>query len=125
MDIDRRALARGNVRFCGTNTGQDLPVGSGGDNHWGEVYCITDGALTRPPPTTAFQTLGGITYTLLASSTPEYQPLAIGSFDFAMMDNVAYSTPARKLDPARRRRRPSFPSRREQRPVGLPRRRRR
>jgi hypothetical protein len=47
MDIDRRALAQGNVRFCGTNTGQDLPVGSGGDKHWGEVYCITDGALTQ------------------------------------------------------------------------------
>ncbi|HET8706691.1 MAG TPA: hypothetical protein VFM46_10350, partial [Pseudomonadales bacterium] len=42
MDIDLKALAAGNVRFCGTDTGQDIPSStSNGDNAWGEVYCIT------------------------------------------------------------------------------------
>jgi len=91
MDLDRKAIATGNVRFCGTNTGQDLPVNSGGDDHWGEVYCITDGTFAQAADTTTTtQTAGGVTYTLLANSTPEYQPLVIGFFDFAMMDNIAY-----------------------------------
>ncbi|HET8710252.1 MAG TPA: alkaline phosphatase PhoX [Spongiibacteraceae bacterium] len=76
MDIDLAALADGNVRFCGTNTGQDVPADeSNGDNHWGEVYCITDGTLAQAAT---------------SASIPEYQPLVIGNLDFAMMDNVAY-----------------------------------
>ena len=51
MDLDRQAIATGKVRFCGTNTGQDLPVNSGGDNHWGEVYCITDGTFAQAADT--------------------------------------------------------------------------
>jgi hypothetical protein len=94
IDVDQKALAAGNVRICGTNTGQDV---SQGDNHWGEVYCITDGTLAQAADTTtATQTLatlgvtGNVPYTVLANSTPEYQPLVIGNFDFAMMDNIAY-----------------------------------
>jgi secreted PhoX family phosphatase len=91
IDIDLKALDAGNVRFCGTNTGQDLPVASGGDNHWGEVYCITDGTTAQAgDTTTTTQIIGGVTYTQLTASTPEYQPLIFGNFDFAMMDNVAY-----------------------------------
>jgi secreted PhoX family phosphatase len=76
MDIDLKALALGNVRFCGTNTGQDTTSSSSnGDNHWGEVYCIKDGTLAQAATST---------------SIPEYQPFIIGNLDFAMMDNVAY-----------------------------------
>lgn len=76
MDTDLKALAAGNVRFCGTDTGQDIPATtSNGDNHWGEVYCITDGTIAQAAT---------------ATSIPEYQPLVIGDLDFAMMDNVAY-----------------------------------
>ena len=47
MDIDRAARAQDSVRFCGTNTGNEL-------NQWyGEVYCISDGTFPRGPPTLA------------------------------------------------------------------------
>src|SRR5262249_39857235 len=88
MDLDREAIAAGNVRFCGTNTGQDI---EGSDNHFGEVYCITDGtiaeagSITRTP-----QTVGTTIYSLNTASVPEYQPLVIGNLQFAMMDNIAY-----------------------------------
>jgi len=94
IDIDQKQLALGKVRFCGTNTGQDV---QNGDNHWGEVYCITDGTLAQAGDTTsATQTLatnngaGSVPYTVLTASTPEYQPLVIGHFQFAMMDNIAF-----------------------------------
>ena len=78
MDVDLKELAAGNVRFCGTNTGQDIPdASSNGDNHWGEIYCIKDGTIA--------QAANAVTL-----SVPEYQPLVIGNLDFAMMDNVAY-----------------------------------
>lgn len=72
--IDLKALAAGNVRFCGNNTGEDT---QGVDNHFGETACITDGTLAQAADT-------------ITLSTPEYQPLVIGNFDFAMMDNIAY-----------------------------------
>lgn len=76
MDIDLKALTAGNVRFCGTNTGQDSPASTAyGDNHWGEVYCIKDGTIADAAT---------------SDSIPEYQPFVIGNLDFAMMDNVAY-----------------------------------
>jgi secreted PhoX family phosphatase len=76
MDIDLKALAAGNVRFCGTNTGQDVSASTSyGDNHWGEVYCVRDGTVAEAATST---------------SIPEYQPFVIGNLDFAMMDNVAY-----------------------------------
>jgi hypothetical protein len=94
IDVDKKQLALGNVRVCGTNTGQDV---LNGDNHWGEVYCITDGTLSQAADTTtttqSLQTIGvtgNVTYTMLANSTPEYQILVIGNFDLAMMDNIAY-----------------------------------
>jgi secreted PhoX family phosphatase len=74
LDIDLGALEDGDVRFCGNNTGEDT---QGGDNHWGETMCITDGTLA--------EAADGFTL-----STPEYQPLVIGNVDFAMMDNIAY-----------------------------------
>ena len=89
-----RALEMDMVRVCGTNTGQDVPQG---DNHWGEVYCLTDGTLEQAADTTTltqslstFGVVGNVPYTTLTGSTPEYQPLVIGRFDFAMMDNIAY-----------------------------------
>jgi hypothetical protein len=100
IDVDLAALEADQVRVCGTNTGQDIAQG---DNHWGEVYCLTDGTLEQAADTTtATQTLAtlfdvnvtgnvaNVEYTVLAHSTPEYQPLVIGFFDFAMMDNIAY-----------------------------------
>jgi secreted PhoX family phosphatase len=88
MSVDLDALKDGNVRFCGTNTGQDV---ENQDNHFGEVYCITDGTVEAAGSiTTASQTVGGVTYTLNTASVPEYQPLVIGYFDFGMMDNIAY-----------------------------------
>lgn len=88
MALDLAALANGNVRFCGTNTGEDTV---GVDNHFGEVYCVTDGSIAAAGTITlATQTIGGTTFTLNGASTPEYQPLVIGHREFAMMDNIAY-----------------------------------
>jgi hypothetical protein len=94
IDVDLAALEQDKVRVCGTSTGQDIPQG---DNHFGEVYCLTDGTLEQAADTTTLtQSLstigvsGNVPYTTLANSTPEYQPLVIGFFDFAMMDNIAY-----------------------------------
>jgi secreted PhoX family phosphatase len=72
MDLDQKALAAGNVRFCGNNTGDDT---AGGDNHFGEIYCVTDGTVEEAAAGT---------------SVPEYQPLMIGNLEFAMIDNIAY-----------------------------------
>ena len=92
MDIDLKSLALGNVRFCGTNTGQDTTASSSnGDNHWGEVYCIKDGTVAQAGTiATTTQTVSSVTYTLNTASIPEYQPFILGDLDFAMMDNVAY-----------------------------------
>ncbi len=82
MSVDPQALAKGNVRFCGTNTGQDVPqTSSDGDNHWGEVYCVTDGTITAA---SSINVTNGIN----TASIPEYQPLIIGNPDFAMPDNI-------------------------------------
>jgi len=70
IDIDAEALADGNVRFCGNNTGNESQ-----DKNWGETICITDGALVQALANTAI---------------PEVQYFALGSWDFAMMDNIAY-----------------------------------
>ncbi|MGA9031932.1 MAG: alkaline phosphatase PhoX [Sulfuricaulis sp.] len=74
LDIDLAVLEDGDVRFCGNNTGEDT---QGGDNHWGETICITDGTLAEAADKVTL-------------STPEYQPLVFGNFDMAMMDNIAY-----------------------------------
>jgi secreted PhoX family phosphatase len=68
--IDLKALAKGNVRFCGVNTGNE-----GEDHNWGEVVCFTDGTLDQALANTAI---------------PEAQLFVVGTPEQAMMDNVAY-----------------------------------
>jgi secreted PhoX family phosphatase len=82
QDIDKKAAANGNVRVCGTNTGQDTttvkPDGtpnSNGDNNFGTTFCITDGTLADAAAGT---------------SIPEYQTLIDHYLDFGMPDNIAY-----------------------------------
>jgi secreted PhoX family phosphatase len=70
LDIDLAAKAKGNVRICGANTGNE-----GDDQDWGEIICITDGTFDDAAHN------GGI---------PEVQFFVIGSPEFAMPDNVAY-----------------------------------
>jgi secreted PhoX family phosphatase len=82
MSIDQEALADGDVRFCGTNTGQDIPdTTANGDNHWGEVYCMTDGTLAAA---SAISVAAGIN----TASIPEYHTFTLGTLDFAMPDNL-------------------------------------
>ncbi len=86
LAIDQKALAAGNVRFCGNNTGED-----GTTLFYGETFCVTDGTLTEASAiTTSSQTIDSATFTLNTGSTPEYQTLVTGFPDFAMMDNIAY-----------------------------------
>jgi hypothetical protein len=68
-EIDPEALAQGNIRFCGNNTGNEID-----DSNFGETICITDGTLANA---------------MLNASVPEAQYLVIGTPDFAMMDNIA------------------------------------
>src|SRR5262245_9855859 len=70
IDIDRQAEARGDVRFCGNNTGNE-----DADRTWGEAICVTDGTLSAATTNT---------------SVPEVQYFVIGTPEFAMMDNMAY-----------------------------------
>ena len=70
LEVDPSALAKGLVRFCGNNTGNE-----GTDRQWGETICVTDGTVVQATANTG---------------TPEVQYLVIGSNDFAMMDNLAY-----------------------------------
>lgn len=69
-NIDERALAEGNVRFCANNTGNEED-----DRSWGNAICITDGTLGEALANTA---------------VPEVQPFVIGTPAFSMMDNIAY-----------------------------------
>lgn len=82
MSVDQEALADGDVRFCGTNTGQEVPdTTPNGDNHWGEVYCVTDGTVAEA---SAISVTAGIN----TASIPEYHTLVLGTKDFAMPDNL-------------------------------------
>jgi secreted PhoX family phosphatase len=82
MSVDQQALEDGDVRFCGTNTGQDIPdTDSNGDNHWGEVYCVTDGTVAEA---TGINVVNGIN----TASIPEYHPLVLGTSLFGMPDNI-------------------------------------
>ena len=74
IDIDLESLARGNVRFCGINTGNEID-----SRNWGEVICFTDGTLDQALANTA---------------VPEAQLFVVGTPDQAMMDNVAYQPAA-------------------------------
>jgi hypothetical protein len=69
-DIDAKALADGQVRFCANNTGNE-----DSDKSWGETICVTDGALSDAAMNLA---------------TPQVQYFVIGNKDLSMMDNIAY-----------------------------------
>ena len=70
LAIDLKSLAKGNVRFCGANTGNE-----GEDRNWGEAICFTDGTLDQALANTAI---------------PEAQLFVVGNPEQAMMDNIAY-----------------------------------
>ena len=69
-DIDLKSLKKGNVRLCANNTGNEE-----NDKNWGETICLTDGTVAEATAGTA---------------TPEVQLFAVGTSQFAMMDNIAY-----------------------------------
>ena len=69
LSLDEAALAAGNVRFCGNNTGRDSA------RYWGETICITDGTVAGAAS---------------ASSVPQVQLLVQGSAQLNMADNIAY-----------------------------------
>lgn len=69
LSFDEKALARGEVRFCGNNTGREEA------HYYGETVCLTDGTTTTA---------------LDGSSVPEVQQLVAGSPEFNMPDNIAY-----------------------------------
>lgn len=69
IDLDAKAVAAGNARMCGANTGRDSA------RYGGEAICITDGPVAG---------------TASGTSVPEVQLLVQGSTDLNMPDNVAY-----------------------------------
>jgi len=70
LEVDPGALADGNVKVCGPNTGNEAD-----DHNWGETICMTDGTVAT---------------SLANTATPEMQLFVIGNADQAMMDNIAY-----------------------------------
>jgi hypothetical protein len=66
---DATALAAGQVKFCGNNTGRDSA------RYWGETICITDGTVTGATAGTA---------------VPQVQLLVQGSSELNMPDNIAF-----------------------------------
>lgn len=69
LSIDEAALAGGDVRWCGNNTGREQA------RYYGETICLTDGTLGEAAT-------GG--------STPTVQTLVNGSPAINMPDNIAY-----------------------------------
>jgi len=69
VSIDEAALAAGNVRFCGNDTGRDSA------RYWGETICFTDGTVAASAS---------------GSTTPQVQLLVQGSQAINMPDNIAY-----------------------------------
>lgn len=70
LEVDPPALARGRVRFCGNNTGNEDE-----DRTWGEAMCFTDGTLAEATANTAI---------------PEAQLFVVGTPELAMPDNIAF-----------------------------------
>jgi len=70
LEVDPEALAAGQVRFCGNNTGNEDE-----DRNWGEALCFTDGNLSEATANTA---------------VPAVQYLVIGTPELAMMDNMTF-----------------------------------
>jgi hypothetical protein len=82
MSVDQEALQEGEVRVCGTNTGQEVPdTDPNGDNHWGEIYCVTDGTVLAASSI-------AVTNGINTASIPEYHTLILGTADLAMPDNL-------------------------------------
>jgi hypothetical protein len=69
LDLDTRALAAGNVRFCGNNTGRDSA------RYFGEAICFTDGTVAASAS---------------GATIPEVTLLVQGSQEINMPDNIAY-----------------------------------
>jgi hypothetical protein len=69
IDIDTKALAAGNVRFCGNNTGRDS------SRYFGEAICFTDGTVAASAS---------------GNTTPEVSLLVQGSQEINMPDNIAF-----------------------------------
>lgn len=96
QDIDKKAASLGNVRICGTNTGQDSNAATtaNADNNFGETFCFTDGTIAASAViNTAVQTVSSVGYVVntgAGTTIPEYQTLVNHYLDFAMPDNIAY-----------------------------------
>jgi hypothetical protein len=69
IDIDTKALAAGNVRFCGNNTGRDS------SRYFGETICFTDGTVAASAS---------------GSTAPEVTLLVQGSQEINMPDNIVF-----------------------------------
>ena len=67
LTLDLTALAAGNVRACGNNTGREEA------RYYGETICFTDGTIAEATAGTA---------------TPTTQLLVVGTPEFAMPDNL-------------------------------------
>jgi secreted PhoX family phosphatase len=70
MDLDRGALAAGQIRICANETGNEDEA-----QMWGATICLTDGA--------AEQAAGN-------AAIPQIQPFILGSPAFNMPDNITY-----------------------------------
>lgn len=70
FDLDPIAWAKGDIRFCWNNTGNDVA------HQWGETLCLTD----TPTSDTAFP--GGY--------RPEVEPFVIGNSHLRMPDNLDF-----------------------------------
>jgi hypothetical protein len=70
LEVDPPALASGDVKVCGTNTGNEST-----DRNFGESVCITDGTEQQATANTA---------------TPELQDYVVGNPQLAMPDNIAF-----------------------------------
>lgn len=70
MDLDGAALARGEVRMCVSETGNEDEA-----QFWGTVVCVSDGTLAQSAGN------GGV---------PQAQPFILGSPALNMPDNLAY-----------------------------------
>lgn len=99
QDIDKKARKAGNVRVCGTNTGQDAATSgtnvgtnaTNGDNNFGTTFCLTDGSIAGAAGiNTTIQTVSGVAFAVNTGSIPEYQILVEHFLDFGMPDNIAY-----------------------------------
>jgi hypothetical protein len=69
LSLDEKALAAGQVRFCGNNTGREQA------HYYGETVCIADGAQSAATTNAA---------------TPQVQLLVTGSRAYNMPDNIAF-----------------------------------